>query len=138
MWTLTSATTLAANALDGTWTCAEPGVADNSNRLTGAAQVTQIRFVGTQAQSLGANGANSQQAPASLYYNRTFDPRASQNQLTLASAAVNGLVAGEWTGTYQNASVTDALVFLPVNITQISYLDEVNANGFFVMGTCTR
>ncbi|SDE39970.1 hypothetical protein [Paraburkholderia lycopersici] len=138
-WTLTSANALAAGALDGTWTCTEPGVADNSNRLTGAAQTTLARFSGTQLQALNADGsASTQMAPVSLFYNRTFDPRASQSQLTLAPANVAGLVAGQWTGSYQNQSVTGAFMFLPVSATQISYLDEVNANGFFVMGTCTR
>lgn len=138
-WTLASANALAAGTLDGTWTCTEPGVADDSNRLTGAVQTTLARFSGTQLQTLNADGsASTQMAPVSLFYNHTFDPRASQSQLTLASADVNGLVAGEWTGTYQSQNVTGAFMFLPVSATQISYLDEVNANGFFVMGACTR
>ncbi|WP_028224093.1 hypothetical protein [Paraburkholderia ferrariae] len=138
-WALTTTQTLAAGAMDGTWTCTEPGVADNSNQLTGTSQVTTERFAGTQLTPLNADGSvNSARQPVPLFYNQTFDPKASQSQLTLAAAPVNGLIAGEWSGTFQSQAVTGALMFLPLGATQIAYLDEVNANGFFVMGTCTQ
>ncbi|WP_322009402.1 hypothetical protein [Paraburkholderia sp. J12] len=138
-WVLTTSTALAAGAADGTWTCSEPGVADNSNQLTGTTQVSTERFAGTQLTPLNANGSiDGTQQPVPLFYNQTFDPKASQSQLTLASSPVNGLIAGEWIGSFQNQTVTGALMFLPISATQIAYLDEVNANGFFVMGSCTQ
>lgn len=138
-WVLTTTQALAAGAADGTWTCSEPGVADNSNLLTGTTQVTLERFSGTQLTPLNANGSvDSTQQPVPLFYNQTFDPKASQSQLTLATSPVNGLIAGEWSGTFQSQAVTGALMFLPISATQIAYLDEVNANGFFVMGSCTQ
>jgi hypothetical protein len=85
------------------------------------------RFAGPQITQLNGDGTtNTAVTAVPLFYNETFDPKASQSVLTLTSAPVGGLIAGELTGTYQSRAVTDALVFLPMGSNQMSYLDEVN------------
>lgn len=131
-WVLQSSTqALATNAYDGAWSCAEPDTSD-TNQLLGTITPTLITISGT---ILTPSGPSS--SPMQLSYNTTFNAATSLNSPTPVSG-VNGIMSGLLSTQFAAGPVQSAMMFLPVSATQIYYLDEVNGNGFFVEGLCTK
>ncbi|WP_179400887.1 hypothetical protein [Burkholderia guangdongensis] len=130
-WVLQSTQALTSGTYDGAWICSEPNTNDN-NQLLGNVVATNVTIAGTTM-----TPANTSDSPVTLTYNATFNAAASANTPTYANG-VNGLMAGLLSNTSNGQTVQSAMVFLPVSSTNIYYLDEVNGNGFFVQGLCTK
>jgi hypothetical protein len=128
---LQSTQALTSGAYDGTWACSEPNTNDNG-QLLGNINVVTATIAGT---TLTPSGSGS--SPLTLNYNTTFNAGASSSTPVYASG-VNGLMAGLYSNTVNGSTVQSAMMFLPVSSTNIYYLDEVNGNGFFVEGLCTK
>jgi hypothetical protein len=127
-WVLQSTQALTSGTYDGAWICSEPNTND-SNQLLGNIIANNVTIAGTTM-----TPSNPSDSPVTLTFNATFNSAASQNTLTYANG-INGLAAGVLSNT---SNVQSAMVFLPVSSTNIYYLDEVNGNGFFVQGLCTK
>lgn len=128
-WVLQSSTQpLTSGAYDGIWSCAEPDTSD-TNQLLGTITTKIVGISG------GALLPMLSPNPMALNYNTTFNAAASSGSPTFVSSGpVNGIMAGLL---YSQASPS-AMMFLPVSASSIYYLDEVNGNGFFVEGLCTK
>lgn len=129
-WVLQSAQTLASGAYDGFWSCSEPNTSD-TNQLLGTVTSKTVTIAGA---TLTPSGSSS---PMTLTYNTTFNAGASSSTPTYANG-VNGIISGLLNIQTTAGTVQSAMMFLPVSATNIYYLDEVNGNGFFVEGLCTK
>jgi hypothetical protein len=126
-WVLQSTQALANGTYDGTWSCAEPDTSD-TNQLLGTITPKLVTIAGSTLTPSGSSNS------VTLNYNTTFNAAASSSTPTLVTGAVNGIMSGLL---YSQASPS-AMMFLPVSAKSIYYLDEVNGNGFFVEGLCTK
>jgi hypothetical protein len=126
-WVLQTTQALTSPTYNGTWSCAEPDTSD-SNELLGTITPKIVTIAGT---SLTPSAAPS---PMTLNYNSTFNAASSSGSPQYVTGAVNGIMAG----LLNSQASPSAMMFLPVSTTQIYYLDEVNGNGFFVEGLCTK
>lgn len=126
---LTTTQTLAAGAIDGTWSCAEPNT-DDKNHLLGDVAVSTVQFNGA------AGAANGQSTLLSLTYNAAFDYAAASK--SSADPAVASGIAGLIAGQIAMPAGTAVLSFLPVSAAKMYFIDEPNGSGFFVQGLCTR
>lgn len=95
-WVVRPATSVAANAMDGDWICAEPEL-DDKNASTGRTRRNIVSVAGTTL------AADNIPVDVALAYN------------TAAGSAANGLVSGAWQATANGASQTAALAWLPVS-----------------------
>ena len=126
-----SAQTLASGAYNGSWICSEPDTNDN-NQLLGDIVAKPVTIAGTTLTPAGSGSS-----AVNLNLNATFNASGSLSSPTLANG-VDGLMAGLLGNTINGSTVQSAMIFLPVSSTNIYYLDEVNGNGFFVEGLCTK
>lgn len=132
-WVLQSSTqALATNAYDGAWSCAEPDTSD-TNQLLGTITPKTVTIAGTTVTPVPLGSSS----PMTLSYNTTFNAATSLTLPTPVSG-VDGIMSGLLSTQFAGSPVQSAMIFLPVSTTQIYYLDEVNGNGFFVEGLCTK
>jgi hypothetical protein len=134
-WVMTTTQTLVGPTSPEAWFCTEPAVDSTTNALTGNLNLLNRQFSSTEITPLTSGGFTFGAAPTPISYNETFDPAASQTNLTLISG-VDGLIAGEAPTALNGQAGPAAQVYMPVGSNQMIYLDEPNANGFFVTGSC--
>ena len=136
-WIMTTTQALAAPSSAQSWACTEPAVDSTTNALTGSYTMINRSFSSTAITPLTSGGFPFGAPTTPISYNETFDPAASQTNLTLVQN-VNGFIAGEAPTALNGQSGPAALVYMPLGSNQMAYLDEPNANGFFVAGSCVQ
>ncbi len=130
-WVLQTTAAIASGTYDGDYTCSEPNTSDN-DVLLGNITTSSVHISGS---TLTPSSTSS--SPMTLNFNSTFNAAASSTTPTYTTG-VNGLMAGLLPTIVNSKQVQSALVFMPVSSSNIYYIDEPNADGFFVLGLCTK
>ncbi|WP_147432244.1 hypothetical protein [Pararobbsia silviterrae] len=119
-WVLQTASTLVSGTYNGFYACTEPTLSGD----TPTGGVTQ--------RALYINGAQTEDSLAlTLAFNTSFNAAASS--VVPTPVAISGLMSSTYPG---SGSTQSAIMFLPVSASNLYYLDEPNADGYFVMGLC--